>query len=362
MPLMPGKSKKAFSENVATEMKHGKPQPQALAIAYSVKRKNGKKKMAEGGMVNESAKSEHRPMPDERDKDSAEVSRNSGKKASSEDSWTDQPTVKQAQKPSLTRLSRPRMVGSDAFSVRTREEVDADMDRMDSMPPESPEAQPPKKYDEEDAAKSGPKVPDMQDEHSNHRKPYAKGGMINEEVSIKDADEDHAEHPAGLESDDDEMSPPEKEFMAGHFAEGGEVSPEDEEMEEHHSSITAAIMAKRDRMKAMIDSGAMDEDHAVHGYAEGGEVNGHDSIYAHPEEDQADLSRNAEEDANMEDQSSFDALRKENYSESAGLDALDNPHNSSLHGAPREDDEENKHDMISAIRSKMNMRRQFKQR
>ena len=38
MPLKKSKSKKAFSENVATEMNAGKPQKQALAIAYSVKR------------------------------------------------------------------------------------------------------------------------------------------------------------------------------------------------------------------------------------------------------------------------------------------------------------------------------------
>lgn len=43
MPLKSGKSKKAFSENVKTEMNACKPQKQAVAIAYSVARK-GKKK------------------------------------------------------------------------------------------------------------------------------------------------------------------------------------------------------------------------------------------------------------------------------------------------------------------------------
>lgn len=49
MPLIHGKSKKAFSENVRTEMEHGKPQKQALAIAYSVMRRSGHK-MASGGI------------------------------------------------------------------------------------------------------------------------------------------------------------------------------------------------------------------------------------------------------------------------------------------------------------------------
>jgi hypothetical protein len=43
MPLNKGKSKAAFSENVRTEIAAGKPQKQAVAIAYSVKRGEKKK-------------------------------------------------------------------------------------------------------------------------------------------------------------------------------------------------------------------------------------------------------------------------------------------------------------------------------
>jgi hypothetical protein len=50
MPLAMGKSPKAFSKNVSTEMHSGKPQKQALAIAYAVRKRAGKK-MAKGGMV-----------------------------------------------------------------------------------------------------------------------------------------------------------------------------------------------------------------------------------------------------------------------------------------------------------------------
>ena len=39
MPLNKSKSKAAFSENVAAEMHAGKPQKQAVAIAYAVKRR-----------------------------------------------------------------------------------------------------------------------------------------------------------------------------------------------------------------------------------------------------------------------------------------------------------------------------------
>lgn len=56
MPLMQGKSPKSFSHNVAAEVNAGKPQKQALAIAYAIKRK---KKMAEGGEMEDSPHAAH---------------------------------------------------------------------------------------------------------------------------------------------------------------------------------------------------------------------------------------------------------------------------------------------------------------
>lgn len=43
MPLKRGKSRAAFSYNVRAEMAAGKPQKQAVAIAYSQKRRSRKK-------------------------------------------------------------------------------------------------------------------------------------------------------------------------------------------------------------------------------------------------------------------------------------------------------------------------------
>jgi hypothetical protein len=43
MPLIKGSSKKTISQNIRTEMHHGKPQKQAIAIAYSTARAAAKK-------------------------------------------------------------------------------------------------------------------------------------------------------------------------------------------------------------------------------------------------------------------------------------------------------------------------------
>jgi hypothetical protein len=56
MPLIHKKTPAAFKKNIETEIAHGKPQKQAVAIAYSVKDKAGHHKYAEGGCVGASCK------------------------------------------------------------------------------------------------------------------------------------------------------------------------------------------------------------------------------------------------------------------------------------------------------------------
>lgn len=49
MPLVKSASKSAFRKNIKAELAAGKPQKQAVAIAYSVKRRAAAKKGAKNG-------------------------------------------------------------------------------------------------------------------------------------------------------------------------------------------------------------------------------------------------------------------------------------------------------------------------
>lgn len=390
MPLKHGKSEAAFEHNFKAEMDAGKPKAQSLAIAYDVKRRAKKKKMAKGGMANESAASEARPMPEERDKDAAMVARNSGKKALKDADWTDNPSVEQAQKPRQVPLSRPKLMGSDAFSVRYHDEIDQDLRRMSSEAPADPKEQPKKSYDEVGPDRRGPQVPDMADSHSTRRKPYAKGGEVEQSDyaarpnkymdDLQDLPPSHDEGDemamSHNEMGPDRQGPHVPDMEEPHnedqdkiygYAYGGSIEhemndvPHEEAEEEHDDSIAAAIMARRkeNTHSAASDSDIDREMMMAHGgeiMEDADEIHSHDSIYP-SKSSQADLSRNADEDANEEDHLSFNAIRKENYDESDALAKMDQPMDSNEHGHNLPD--EDSHDMVDKIRSKMNKKRQF---
>jgi len=357
--------------------------------------KKPKKKYAEGGSI--SASNQKRPMPNDLHDDEIMERQNRGNKPSRNDSWTDKSTEAQAMANDVRGkklpIKRPKMVPTNAFSTRL---YDQEGQLEESASPGPYGEQPSKWHDEEDAKKMG-KSPDMADEHSTHRKPYAKGGEVessdydhpankyeqdlngdapsedegasmamshNESMPMSDASNPDEEEPHNKEEkfgtrDGIFTFPREKKANGGeigHSPDDSEDQPMDEADEEHHNSIAAAIMARRDRLHAEIDSGAHDLDSAVR-MAEGG-ILSHDSIYS-DDSDQADLSRNHDEDANEEDQLSFNALRKENYN-SSNLD-VENPSDSGEMGDSEESDSENRHDMISSIRRKMKSKRQFSQ-
>lgn len=282
----------------------------SLAVAYAVKRKSMPNKMATGGPV--SAKAEARPMPDQKANDSKDVAQNDMKKALPQSSWTARPDKASRKGMHTTPIKHPRMVASDALSTRLRSHED---DLMESAKVNNgPQEEPPKDADEMHPDRKGPSTPALK------MKKMAEGGMINKAVSMNSSEEDEDQHPAGLESDDDERSPSEDEIMSSRFAEGGEVledddqeQPMDEEEMEHHSSIAAAIMDRKAKMMA-----------------EGGEV---------------DLDENSMEQPNSFYHQNEDAALKENYDSS--MEDVSEPEDSNMHGDTLTD--EDAHDMVSRI-------------
>jgi hypothetical protein len=379
MPLMKSKSKKAFSHNIKAEMEAGKPQKQSIAIAYSVKRK-APKKYAKGGQIPPSAKTEPRPMPDQASEGESRNMGNKPPKEDSWTSRPDIKQTTRGTKTTAIKHPKMVPINGANLRLRDEEddlqssagvndgpqeqppkaddEMDAkksgdevpdmqrehsngrkpyaaggkviDEDAMDLRlrddesdlmihddPSEDEGDADAHSLDEVDGNRQGPKVPDMEDEHSNGRKPYAEGGLAHE-------------------MDDQDTS---------------------EMEEEHHSSIADAIMANRERMHAEIDSGSRDLDAAAR-YAsggtvesgsrdmnmyEGGQVPNHD-------DGEADVMLNGEEHSNGYYPRNEDEVLKENYMDD--MEDVSQPEDSNETGDERESMRSDKHDMVDKIMKK----------
>lgn len=283
MPLKQSPSKKAFSKNVKMEMHAGKPQDQSLAIAYSIKRKNARKKMADGGDVSEEKplkielmedQSEKRPLiiePADEDEmsasDSAMKRRKMAYGGKAED--TNEPSVP------MRKADNMRLPEDDYMSEEMAPGGMSDMEESDKRLPED----------------------EYMSEYATGRRPMAYGGKA----------EDTNEPGVPVRKPDD-MRLPKDEYMDDQFDDADSVYP---------MSLSEEAMHRR----KMADGGSVD------------------------------LDENAQEEPNNEDDMSFEALKKENYSEDAGLDHMDSPVDSNLRGHDLPD--EDSHDMVDQMRSKV---------
>ncbi len=333
-------------------MHAGKPQAQALAIAYSVKHKAKPKKMANGGYtINHQADREKEGM-------SVMGSKVRGINADKSDPKDDAKHIlsgmKKTNPPKLkglaeggmaktTRIDQPRMTESSVIKPKKRGEInevlsmhEAEEDREPMLAKGGPvplKQRIQRSRPDQGTSRTGHTVRSANAANDWSKSPISSDPSF-EAALGKDRTEEAKERAAeSLFAEHDRPHPKLKGLAEGGMA---------EQEEDHHDSITAAIMAKRNRLHDMIDSGAMDEDHAAEAMAEGGEV---------------DLSINADEEPNHEDQLSFEALKKENYSESPALDDLDQPSDSNEEGDDREDERSDKHDRVSSIMSKMKKKR-----
>lgn len=294
MPLMKSKSKPAFEHNLKAELGAGKPKDQALAIAYSTQKQARKKKMALGGAV-------------ETDTHSKGYSRNPGTPEKKPDDSRPPEGDYMGQKWSGGRA--PARKPDDMCPPKEQYmgqkwaeggQVNTDLQQSKMQAPKGSSPAQMASYHEMEAERY---------------KMMADGGMVAEEYG-SGPENDMEPAVRGRKADDERL--PESEYMSGRFYDGGPVdSMEDQE---RPSTIAEAILRKRK-------------------FAEGGQV---------------DLEHNSEEHENMEDDLSYAALKKEQYDD---RQISPQPEDSNEKGDSREDDSENKHDMISQIRSKMKAKR-----
>jgi hypothetical protein len=329
MPLLPGKSKQALSKNIATEMHAGKPQKQSIAIAFSVQRKNRKK--ARGGEVtaNEEGITDINKARDDREMammaDGGLLSVGQSPLASASNAGSFGGTEM------YTRRKKMAQGGTVEATVERR----ADADNQDDLE-RGHEAH---SGDIEATNEGMYGVDEDQDSRGLGRKNRQEHpGDIeatNEHMAGIDDARDAREmemasmlsqHEADLNakgegmSHIDDHSERSEDMLKKHYATGGMAGPMNPKLHEAMKgakSVADAIMMKKK-------------------YAEGGQV---------------DLSENADESPNNEDQMSYDALRKENYSESPALHELNYPEHSM--GDDLIDEDAHGRSIVDMIRKKM---------
>lgn len=311
MPLSQSPGKKAFGKNIAAEMDAGKPMKQSLAIAYSIKRKNQKKKMATGGPV------EPKPLKvepvEKKDSRPLNVEPLIGDKRDDLDDnqYADGGEVdyEQYDEPASDAIMRMREAkrlpyeGSYGGDSEDTNEPSVPSRKRDDERPSKDE------YMAENFAFGGEAEEDM-NPGTPKAKPDDRRLPQDEYMSVN-----WSEGSAPKRKPDDER-PSEDQYMSDHFDSADSVESDPE-------SIADEIMSQRRKM-----------------YADGGEV----------EDDQADMDQNAREWKNGEDDMSYNALRKENYSEGSMLEE-EQPMDSNEHGHILVDEDE--HSKVPGMRSKV---------
>ena len=395
MPLMPGKSKKVFSKNVETEMDAGKPQKQALAIAYSMKKRNGKKKMAEGGVADPEHPHEGKVVPRHgeyfaqtkdnkfhyiQDKEHGKQLHKSGVKVKFGVNENDDAVLHPSTPKKMAEGGMADSAKAESRPMPSKRYNDSrDLQLSDHKRPLTNDDWTDTPTEKQATASPRPKL------QPTKPKIQTSGAFSVRDVGMWKDEEDFEKHDAPAaydeqppkgdnEMDADKSGPSVPALKMKKMAKGGHVSLEmgkmpeedgeehpagleedddqmrpsmseymaskfaeggmaDEEMEdEKHASIAAAIMAKKARQMEM-ESGSADEDHAEM-YAEGGQV---------------DLEKNNAEEEPNQYYGKNQAALKENYDQD--MWSADDPMDSNEHGHDLPD--EDAHDMVSKIRAKI---------
>ena len=318
MPLIQSKSKKAFNKNVGTEMNAGKPQKQSLAIAFSVQRKNKRKKMAQGGGLEDETP--------HTGKDEAEMLRMKADKKAYAKGGSVQEDGMDESKPhsgkgatDAFRKAADRKAFAKGGSLEDMEESE-EKDLMKSASPGPYGAEPKKGYDkkqshiqsdglDEEHPHTGETEADMYRRHAEEMA-YFEGGKVEDFDGDEESEDEHPENMVEAI-----MRKKKKAFSEDEGNEDLDMSHEHDE-----DDSMAARIAKKMASKKKYAKGGMVTEHADEG----------------PATDQ-----------------SYNIKAKKYWQEEGSSSYKGQPKDSNEHGDEEEDESENMHDsdIVSRIRN-----------
>lgn len=241
MPLIQGKSNKSLKKNVETEMDSGKPQKQSLAIAFSVQRKNKKKKYAKGGEV---TAPEEKEATADNSTDEREFEMGKAKAGAQEQDLRDE------SKPDADKSKDKRELDmTDDHAKSHGQEVDLRDEKYTTIDDASDEQEKkmldshPTRHAQELTANDEDEKPSSIVEAIIHKRRMAEGGMVDIEENAEDA-------PNGLEALNEravhglEGSEREEFSKAGQPEDSNEHGDKLSDEDEHNASMIASIMRK----------------------------------------------------------------------------------------------------------------------
>jgi hypothetical protein len=310
MPLIQGKSKKAVGENIKTEMAAKKPQKQSIAIALSVQRKN-KKKMAHGGLAD--AKHEMRA-----DIDNAKMMKDGGILSVYEEPHATSENAHEFGGDEM--YSKRKKMMAQGGTVEATREKRSDIDNQ-TMPDESYEDHP------QDLIANDEKHYSEDDYNDARSMKMLRGAktMSDQEIDLR------REKMSGIDDAKDSRSMRMSSMLDEHEADLNAKSEDMTDIDKSRSQRSLGMM-KMAQGGSIADRVMMRKK-----YAEGGQV---------------DVGPSSREEKNMEDDYSYDALKKENYSEDSAMHDLDYDSNRSVSDELSDEDEHAK-DLVSVIRKRM---------
>lgn len=305
-----------MSDNISQEMNAGKPQKQAIAIAYNIQRKNKKKKMADGGEVRAASS-----MPNEDEMQPRSMAMLDGHEHESS-----QELVANDESMAGNSIDRARTARDMAIAKAHSEYHDARVKLANGG-----------EIGDEGAIDADSE--DAMEMDMLHKRKMAFGG----EVDMRD--ESMAEN-----SIDDAASERDENMLD---SKPRRHSPELRANDEHHVDEDD----QDDMEMGMLHSKAQPDEYSKNGlinYAKGGMVDNIMKKRRMADGGEVDLDHNSDTELNNEDQMSFDAARKRTYYD-AKSQMEDQPMDSNEHGDDLKDEDE--HDMVDSIRKKMKSKR-----